>query len=120
MATSLTDDCCDNKYVHEILEFRTPRVLRLFPGWTRSEVITLVGRVALGGVSVVSERGVLLALRRAGLLHVFAILGERGFLADVSRVWHDLFPEEMVTGTRRGRVRLFALNERKILWDLKK
>ncbi len=110
MATCLTDDFCDNVYVHEILNFRTPRVRRLFAEWTRGEVVALVGRVALGGVSVVSERGVLLGLWRGCTLHIFCILGERGFLHDVVKVWRELYAGTNVTATRHGRVRSFDLN----------
>lgn len=121
MATYLTEDCCDNEYVKEILEFRTPRTQRLFHGWTRAEVVALVGRVIHGGVSVVSERGVLLGLWRGeNWLHVYAILGAPGFLRDVAAVWRDVYPDMRVTGLRRGRVYNFNLNNRKNLWEAKK
>ncbi len=121
MATYLTEDSCDNEYVKEILEFRTPRVQRLFPGWGRAEVVALVGRVICRGVSVVSPRGVLLGLWRGeNHMHVYAILGERGFLNDAAAVWRDLYPDMRVTGLRRGKLYNFNLNQRKLLWEAKK
>jgi len=112
MVTCLTEDSCDNPWVMELLAFETPRVKRLFPGWEKKDVFALIGTSVMAGVTVGSARGVLLSLWRGDdTLHVYTVFGERGFLEDVLRVWRELFPRVKVVGKRRGRVRLFSLEQ---------
>ena len=110
--TCLTADSCDNRWIHEILDFRTPRVRALFPDWSRGEVVTLVARAVLGGVAIATERGVLIGLfEDSRTIRVYAILGERGFFGDLSRVWRELYGKHVVLGKRHDRVRLFTLTK---------
>lgn len=115
MVQSPTEDCFNNVWAAELLAFETARVRRLFPGWTRDQVVLHYATALVKGLVIASDNGICLGLSKDQNIHITAILGNRAFIDDVNRVWRDLYPSYTVTAQRHGRVKTI-----KSLWDRKK